>query len=273
MAEWTPARYALPTHPKTIRIALLSGVSRHECVGLLVHLWAWAGQVSSDGTLPARRDELATLIGGTVEFWECVQRSGWLVEEAGVLRIPEWDRWCSRTAVGRLTATGRRRAERANGEGKKKRKRAKSDSLKLTPAQVAELQKSFDRFWDRYPKKASKGQAWKTWKKHRPDSALCEQIMEGLERARMSPQWRKNEGEFIPHPSTWLNALGWLDNHGSAAQAAAAPPVAEIDRKAREIRERDAQERANAVPLAPPRKPPEPTLFDSQNDDSVELPF
>lgn len=75
-----------------------------------------------------------------------------------------------------------------------------------------ELQrKRFVEFWDKYPKQRNKGQAEKAWKKIKPDTALFEKIMRGLERAIEYPEWNKDNGQFIPFPSTWLNAKGWED--------------------------------------------------------------
>ena len=69
----------------------------------------------------------------------------------------------------------------------------------------------FDIFWSAYPKKKSKGQAKKTWKKLNPDEMLLDRILASIETAKKSKQWLKDDGEFIPHPSTWLNAEGWED--------------------------------------------------------------
>jgi hypothetical protein len=69
----------------------------------------------------------------------------------------------------------------------------------------------FEKFWKAYPKKRSKGQAEKTWKKINPDENLLEKILSAIERGKKSAQWAKNEGQFIPYPATWLNAKGWED--------------------------------------------------------------
>lgn len=70
----------------------------------------------------------------------------------------------------------------------------------------------FDRFWQAYPKKASKGQAEKVWQKLSPDEQLTEQILQAVERAKTRADWQKQEGQFIPYPATWLNAKGWEDS-------------------------------------------------------------
>lgn len=66
-------------------------------------------------------------------------------------------------------------------------------------------------FWDAYPKKRSKGQAEKTWAKLRPDEQLVALMVAKIEQAKTSEEWTKQDGQFIPYPSTWLNAKGWED--------------------------------------------------------------
>jgi phage replication O-like protein O len=69
----------------------------------------------------------------------------------------------------------------------------------------------FNRFWSVYPKKRSKGQAEKAWKKIKPSEQLAAQIVEAVERAKTSYDWTKAGGKYIPYPATWLNAKGWED--------------------------------------------------------------
>lgn len=71
-------------------------------------------------------------------------------------------------------------------------------------------------FWNEYPKKKSKGQAEKVWLKLKPSTELFTSIMEGLSIAKQSHDWKKESGQFIPHPSTWLNSKGWEDEHETA---------------------------------------------------------
>ncbi len=69
----------------------------------------------------------------------------------------------------------------------------------------------FEKFWSCYPKKKSKGIAEKVWLKIKPDEPLFEKIISTLEQLKMSEDWNKDNGKYIPHPSTWLNAKGWED--------------------------------------------------------------
>lgn len=86
---------------------------------------------------------------------------------------------------------------------------------------VADLN-GFGVFWITYPKKISKGQAERAWAKLRPDEQLQGRILAGLGRAKTSEQWAKDEGRYIPHAATWLNARGWEDEVMTAEDGAEA---------------------------------------------------
>jgi len=71
----------------------------------------------------------------------------------------------------------------------------------------------FDRFWAAYPRKISKGHARKAWDKIKPDEQLLARMLAAIGRAKTSAQWRKDDGQYIPHPATWLNGERWEDDH------------------------------------------------------------
>lgn len=73
----------------------------------------------------------------------------------------------------------------------------------------------FARFWDAYPKKKSKGTAEKVFLKIKPSEQLLETMLESIEQAKTSDGWKKDNGQFIPYPATWLNAKGWEDDAGA----------------------------------------------------------
>lgn len=66
----------------------------------------------------------------------------------------------------------------------------------------------FEIFYKAYPKKIAKLKAWKSWKAQKPDLERC---LAAIEQAKQSEQWRKDGGQFIPHPATWLNQGRWDD--------------------------------------------------------------
>lgn len=69
--------------------------------------------------------------------------------------------------------------------------------------------KAFIVFWELYPNRVNKGAAAKAFQKIR--AAEYPAIRAGLERKKQSQSWLKDNGKFIPHAATWLNARGWED--------------------------------------------------------------
>jgi hypothetical protein len=69
----------------------------------------------------------------------------------------------------------------------------------------------FARFWQAYPRKVSKVSARKAFEKLKPDNTLATVILLAVEQQARSPQWRRDGGQFIPHPATWLNQRRWED--------------------------------------------------------------
>ena len=76
---------------------------------------------------------------------------------------------------------------------------------------------NFNDFWKAYPKKKSKGQAEKTWDKLSPTNDLLKTVLIAIEAAKKSEDWIKENGKYIPHPSSWLNNHGWEDEVIEAA--------------------------------------------------------
>lgn len=71
---------------------------------------------------------------------------------------------------------------------------------------------SFNDFWKAYPKKVSKTSALKAWNKLKPDDNLVREILSALEQQKKTAQWQKDDGQFIPYPTTWLNGRRWEDD-------------------------------------------------------------
>ena len=66
----------------------------------------------------------------------------------------------------------------------------------------------FDLFYMAYPKKVGKEAARKSWDKVKPD---LKTVLETLKWQKQSDQWFKNNGQYIPNPSTYLNQHRFLD--------------------------------------------------------------
>lgn len=86
-----------------------------------------------------------------------------------------------------------------------------------------EYSPEFEAFWKAYPKRKSKGDAWKAWKRINPDATTRDLIFAGIRRAEASADWRKSNGQFVPYPASWLNSRGWQDDIASATQRVLVP--------------------------------------------------
>jgi len=76
--------------------------------------------------------------------------------------------------------------------------------------------KDFEEFWKVYPRKVSKGVAFRAWVKLKPDREFQEYIIKAVK--SHIEYWRKEGTEmvFIPHPSTWLNGGRYEDELGES---------------------------------------------------------
>ena len=90
---------------------------------------------------------------------------------------------------------------------------------KLTKSQMARLPYSidFERFWDAYPKKIGKGDAWVSWQRMEPP---LEKALSTLAWQTTSARWVE-EG-YVPNGSTYINQRRWDDEPpGYASQGKA----------------------------------------------------
>lgn len=69
----------------------------------------------------------------------------------------------------------------------------------------------FSDFWKEYPKKEKKIPAQTIFNKMKMTDDLMEKIMSSLYKFIASEEWKKDNGKFIPHPTTWLNQRRWED--------------------------------------------------------------
>lgn len=89
------------------------------------------------------------------------------------------------------------------GNATKEKEEEKEDTGKITA--------DFNDFYKHYPKKVNKTAAQKAWKKLKPDAELLEKMLSSLAIQKESKDWTKENGQFIPYPSTWLNNHRWED--------------------------------------------------------------
>lgn len=115
------------------------------------------------------------------------------------------------------------------------------------------LSDGFDEFWSRYPKKLGKAKAIEAWKR-KGCAKLAAEIAIAISLAVKCEQWTREDGRFIPHPTTWINRGGWDDEYESpkGAEAEIWVPGPEIDYMA-QLRDLKAKEDAERVAMGEPQ--------------------
>lgn len=86
-------------------------------------------------------------------------------------------------------------------------KKTTSSSKRPTPP------KDFLTYWTAYPKKIGKQAALRAWLIAAKKGILppIDQILKALETQKNDDQWCKDGGQYIPHPTTWINQGRWDD--------------------------------------------------------------
>lgn len=111
---------------------------------------------------------------------------------------------------------------KANGKQyarEKEREKEKEGEIENESKKAAD----FDCFWQAYPRKVGKVKAESAFQKVTAPVAV---LLAAIEQQKKSAQWQKDNGQFIPHPATWLNGKRWEDQMETVT---AAPQSRELD--------------------------------------------
>lgn len=73
----------------------------------------------------------------------------------------------------------------------------------------------FDEFWSAYPRKVAREKAKTAWKQVKKDE--IGKILEDISLRRVTEDWTKEGGKYIPHPTTYLNGKRWNDERTPSA--------------------------------------------------------
>lgn len=73
------------------------------------------------------------------------------------------------------------------------------------------LRNQFDIFWSAYPNKKDKKRAEQKFMKINFKNIPFEKLMDCLEAQKKTFDWTKNNGQFVPMASTWINGERWND--------------------------------------------------------------
>jgi hypothetical protein len=83
------------------------------------------------------------------------------------------------------------------------------------------LESRFTEFWAEVPKakRVDPKRARESFDKAVKGGATADEIVAGYRAAKRSSQWVRDDGRFIPHPTTWLNQERWKIEYDEANSA------------------------------------------------------
>lgn len=221
--DWIKMRGNLWDDPRVARLCDITDQPEAAIVGGLYWLWATADQHTEDGVMPGLTLRAIDRKTGISGFGQGLCEIGWLEDHPDGVRIVNFEEHNGQSAKRRCTDAQRKANIRSVSALDADKKRTDDGSDADEKRRSAELEKEkrreekeyhpvgFDRFWSAYPRKQAKPPAVKAFAKLNPDDALLTTMLSALSRQAASEQWKKDGGQFVPYPATWLNARRWED--------------------------------------------------------------
>lgn len=198
------------SHRKTAKLRALIG---DDAMWLPLRLWCYAAEHQPNGCFKQYSStELAMLLGYAKDAQAMLEA----LQQAGFMDGMEIHDWAEHNSFHNKFSERAKKAAEARWapspqtplpEEKKDMDRDSEQAMLTHACSI----KGFDDFWLAYPKKKAKGDAEKAWKGQKCHQRL-DLILAAIKRAKASPDWKKNNGQFIPYPATWLNRKGWEDD-------------------------------------------------------------
>lgn len=96
-----------------------------------------------------------------------------------------------------------------NGKTETKSNTNSKSTTPYSPPSGGDHEGAFEKFWAAYPKKVGKQAAKKAF--NRIKDVPVQTMIDAVEYQRSTAQWTQNNGQYIPHPATWLNQGRWED--------------------------------------------------------------
>ena len=218
------------------------GCSQNEALGMLVRLWLWGiNNAGREGRIEgATKQDVADILNvgiddryDTMKVVDAMIETCWIDLDDG-LYIHDWEEWQEQWY--KALAVRERDAERKRLERAKKREAAKMAKLakdskgakvtqekemeevlptpkliipheeppKSQPA-AAEYSKEFEEFWNEYPKKVGKGEAYKKYKARLNDGWSPVELLEAAKSYARKVIRERTDKQYIKHPKTFLS--------------------------------------------------------------------
>ena len=234
-------------HPKTKKLKKRLG---YEGVESLLRLWMWSANNRPMGQLKGVDTESLELAanwdGDEGAFCSTLKTLGWLDGEEGAYSLHGWEehqQWVmgsdARSAKAKKAVEKRWEKAKHNTENTTSIPQVCTENTTsilndthsntpktnnqepiytpLPPSRGSEYPEDFETIWSAYPKHKSKGAAFKAYQKAKKAGILPDDLLERIQTEAQCADWTKDNGQYVPHMSTWLNQHGWEDDDAQPA--------------------------------------------------------
>lgn len=202
--------------PKLRTLAKNIGCSQNEALGILVRLWLWGiRNANADGEIIGGNEaDIKSVIQAGLDdrypseaVVHALKESDWIDVESGRIYLHDWGEWQAqwyKDAECRRRDAERKRAERAR---KRHPESAVLDKKSAPPKTVpkASYPEGFEKFWDAYPRKVGKGEAYKKYCARVNDGWSENELLGAAIAYAVSVEQSKTDKQFIKHPKTFLS--------------------------------------------------------------------
>ena len=84
------------------------------------------------------------------------------------------------------------------------------EDFNTAPKVLSDEEVLFNQFWTVYPKKVDKKGSFRAFKNIPRLKEVFPGILQALEIQKQSAQWTKENGQYIPNPTTYIHQERWL---------------------------------------------------------------
>lgn len=215
--DWIKVEHVTPGKPEMDLLADILDLPVDQILGILIRLWIWADQQTLDGNASRVTKSAIDRRAGVSGFADAMIDVGWLIADTTGICFVNFERHNGQTAKTRaLTAkrVSQHKKRNANAASVTRAlpREEKSKYKPHTPAStgLSDYPPDFEEFWSTYPKKVGKGAALRAWRNAQTKPEINE-LCDIIAKQSSSPAFTKENGQYIPHPATWLNQRRWED--------------------------------------------------------------
>ncbi|WP_157685106.1 replication protein [Robbsia andropogonis] len=159
--------------------------------------------------------------------WKGVVKTTTVVNSTTVVKTTTRGGQNNHEGVVKLTTNGWSKQPPQKTNPKEKKKTTPKDMSGKSIA--ADVLAKFERFYASYPKKQKRAEAERAFAKLNPDDALLETMLSAVEEAKAhNRDWKRDGGQFIPLPGSWINGERWTDEASATAYTQAQRHVLDL---------------------------------------------